>query len=70
MTAEIADPPDRLLRLPQVLPVFGQKKTALYSAINRGFFPKPVKLGRSSLWPESELRSWLEARKAERPALA
>lgn len=60
--------PDRLLRLPDLKPITGMGRTLTYGEIKRGRFPKPVKLGRLSAWPESEVLAWIEARKAERSA--
>lgn len=60
--------PDRLLRLPEVKSIVGLKTTAIYGAVSRGDFPKPVKLGKLSAWPESEIAAWIEARKADRGA--
>lgn len=36
-----------------------------YKLIQEGEFPKPIKLGRSSRWLNSEIESWLQARIAE-----
>lgn len=58
--------PDRLLRMPDLKPITGMGKTRTYDEIKRGRFPQPVKLGRMSAWPESEIHAWVEARKAER----
>lgn len=33
-----------------------------YKLIKDGEFPKPIKLGRSSRWLESEVEAWLQAR--------
>lgn len=33
-----------------------------YKQIQEGQFPKPIKLGRSSRWPRSEVEAWLRAR--------
>lgn len=33
-----------------------------YKLIKDGEFPKPIKLGRSSRWTESEVKSWLQQR--------
>lgn len=57
---------DRLLRLPDLKPITGMGRTMTYDQIKLGRFPKPVKLGRLSAWPESEVRRWVEDRKAER----
>ena len=64
---------DRLLRLPAVRAMTGLARTSIYRAIaapatRGGGFPRPVKLGRASAWPEAEVRDWIEQRKAERPA--
>ena len=48
----------------------GLSKTALYSKIQQGKFPKPVKLSPKSVgWLESELDQWIEARICERDSL-
>lgn len=36
-----------------------------YKLIQDGVFPKPIKLGRSSRWLESEVEAWLQQRIAE-----
>lgn len=59
---------DRLLRLPDVRKITGLGRTSVYEAVASRNFPKPVKMGRLSAWPESEVRAWIEARKAERDA--
>nr|WP_206761105.1 AlpA family phage regulatory protein [Tabrizicola soli] len=57
-----------MLRLPVVQDLTGLGRASIYKAIVERAFPKPVKLGRASAWPESEVRRWIEARKAERCA--
>ncbi|MDM7313858.1 helix-turn-helix domain-containing protein, partial [Klebsiella pneumoniae] len=40
----------------------------IYQLIKDGIFPKPIKLGRSSRWLQSEVEAWLQARiDASRP---
>ncbi|MBZ6561583.1 AlpA family phage regulatory protein [Klebsiella pneumoniae] len=34
----------------------------IYRLIKDGVFPKPIKLGRSSRWLQSEVESWLQER--------
>lgn len=46
----------------------GMHPSTIYAEIAAGRFPAPVKLGRSSRWPESEVDAWIEARKRERDA--
>lgn len=36
-----------------------------YKLISLGEFPKPIKLGRSSRWLESEVEAWLQQRIAQ-----
>ncbi|ECC5186935.1 AlpA family transcriptional regulator [Salmonella enterica subsp. salamae] len=36
-----------------------------YKLIQDGVFPKPIKLGRSSRWLQSEVEVWLQQRIAE-----
>lgn len=65
----MADPrptPERLLRVPAVLGLIGLQRSCLYRHIASGDFPRPVKLGRISAWPEHEVTAWIAARKAER----
>lgn len=49
----------RLLRMPQVLDRVGLKKTVIYERIKAGTFPKPIKLGSASAWPEHEVENWI-----------
>lgn len=53
---------NRLLRLPDVLHKIGLKKTALYDMIKRGQFRQPVKLGKTSVWPEDYVDRWIQER--------
>lgn len=57
---------DRLLRLPQVLERVGLSRPTLYRRIEAGEFPKQIKLGTSSAWPESEVSAYVEKAKASR----
>lgn len=58
--------PIRLLRLKEVIQRCGLGKTAIYTRIRAGEFPKPVDLGGVVAWVESELVDWIEARIAAR----
>ena len=45
----------------------GLSRSGTYEAIERGDFPKPVKIGpRAVAWIESEIEAWKAARMAER----
>jgi len=56
-----------LLRISEVRRLTGLSDSAIYRAVQRGQFPRPLKLSeRSSAWVESEVRGWIAARIAER----
>ena len=56
-TAEV-----RLIRLKEVLRICGKSRSSVYEAIQKGQFPKPVKLrGRSSGWIRSEIEHWVQS---------
>jgi prophage regulatory protein len=59
----------RLLRFPDLSDRVGLRHSAIYDAIRKGTFPKPVSLGRKAVaWLESEVDAWINARIAERDA--
>ena len=59
----------RLLRFTDVSDRVGLRHSAIYDAIRKGTFPKPVLLGRKAVaWLESEVDAWINARIAERDA--
>lgn len=58
----------RFLPLPQVQARTSVCKATLYELIREGQFPKPIKLGRKSVWLEAEVDQWMRDRIAEREA--
>lgn len=50
----------RLLRLTEVVSRVGLGKTTIYKMIGSGEFPEPVKIGKASRWPSSEITKWME----------
>jgi prophage regulatory protein len=52
----------RLIRLPEVKDITGLARATIYRKIQHGKFPRPVKLGRASAWPASEVHKWIEDR--------
>lgn len=34
----------------------------IYHLINQGLFPKPIKIGRASLWRLSDINDWIEGK--------
>ena len=57
---------DRLIKLPDVERLTGLRRSAIYELIQRGAFPKPVKVGaRSSMWSHAAVQAWIAERLAE-----
>ena len=62
------DSNDRFLRLPQVMDKVGFKKDWIYKEMKAGRFPQYIKIGpKHSVWLESEIITWMEARIVESP---
>ena len=53
---------DRLVDMAFITSYTGLTDKWFYKLIKDGEFPKPIKLGRSSRWTESEVKSWLQQR--------
>ena len=51
---------ERLLTLRDVEHFTGFRKSSLYSLIADKRFPPPIKIGRSSRWPSSEISDWVQ----------
>ncbi|WP_138923770.1 helix-turn-helix transcriptional regulator [Sulfitobacter sp. BSw21498] len=57
--------PNALLRTPDVCAVTGMARPTLYEAMQRGIFPRPIKLGeKSSAWGAAEVNMWCAYRLA------
>lgn len=57
----------RLIALPEVSTITSLRKTALYQLIKDGEL-RPVKLGRKTVFAESEIIAWVNERLASRGA--
>ena len=56
-------PPDRLLRLPEVMGIVGLSRSTIYAMVEQGLFPQQVLLGqRAVAWWESEILAWIASR--------
>lgn len=60
----------RFVRLPEVLTSIGVSERTLYDLMKRGEFPRPVKIGKMSVWVDEEIEAWQQARLDERQAQA
>lgn len=50
-----------ILRLPDVQKRVGLSRSSIYTAINRGQFPRSISLGTRSVgWLESDIAGWID----------
>lgn len=50
---------EKLLKLPQVKSIIPLSKCQIYILIKKEEFPKPLKIGRTSLWKLSEIEEYI-----------
>lgn len=53
---------DQFVDMAFIIRLTGLTDKWFYKLIKDGAFPKPIKLGRSSRWLQSEVEAWLQAR--------
>lgn len=53
---------DKFVDMAFITQLTGLTDKWFYKLIKDGEFPKPIKLGRSSRWLESEVEAWLQER--------
>lgn len=56
---------DKFVDMTFITQLTGLTDKWFYKLIQLGQFPKPIKLGRSSRWLESEVEAWLQQRIAQ-----
>ncbi|AUO66076.1 Rha family transcriptional regulator [Citrobacter freundii complex sp. CFNIH2] len=56
---------DKFVDMAFITQLTGLTDKWFYRLIQLGEFPKPIKLGRSSRWLESEVEAWLQQRIAK-----
>lgn len=55
---------EKIIRRPEVEARIGLSRSTIYSMMDKGEFPRPIKLGRKAVgWLESDINDWLESRK-------
>ena len=65
MTTPISLINDKFVDMTFITQLTGLTDKWFYKLISLGEFPKPIKLGRSSRWLESEVEAWLQQRIAQ-----
>jgi len=56
---------ETLMRLPDVSRCVGYRRSMIYRLIDEKRFPKPLKLGRVSVWRKTEIERWISDRIAD-----
>lgn len=49
-----------LMRIPQILKVMPVSKSKFWLMVQKGEFPKPIKIGRSSFWTIEQVQSFIQ----------
>lgn len=53
---------DKMVDMAFITTFTGLSDKWFYKLISEGLFPKPIKLGRSSRWMQSEVENWVQQR--------
>lgn len=57
----------KVMRLSAVMEMTGMSRSTIYLYIEKGSFPKPIKLGSRAVgWIQAEILDWLQARQTSR----
>ena len=54
-----------LMRIPQILEIMPISRATFCSMVKKGEFPKPIKIGRSSLWTQEQVQAYMRQKVKE-----
>lgn len=54
-----------LMRIPQILEIMPISRATFCSMVKNGEFPKPIKIGRSSLWTQEQVQAYMRQKAKE-----
>ncbi|OYY20784.1 MAG: hypothetical protein B7Y05_07060 [Polynucleobacter sp. 24-46-87] len=57
--------PITLMRIPQILKVMPVSKSKFWLMVQKGEFPKPIKIGRSSFWTIEQVQVFIRERSVQ-----
>jgi prophage regulatory protein len=57
-----------LMRIPQILEVMPISKSKFWLMVQKGEFPKPIKIGRSSFWTIDQVHGFIRERAINSPS--
>jgi prophage regulatory protein len=58
-------PPVTLMRIPQILKVMPVSKSKFWLMVQKGEFPRPIKIGRSSFWTIEQVQAFIREQSAQ-----
>lgn len=67
MTDKALASTDRLLKAREVASLLGLGVRTVWRLASAGEIPRPIAVGQSARWLESELKAWIKERQAGRP---
>jgi len=53
------------MRIPQILEIMPISRATFCSMVKNGEFPKPIKIGRSSLWTQEQVQAYMRQKLKE-----
>lgn len=59
MKQKINTPAERLLTIDEVMSQISFKRSFIYESMQDNKFPKPVRIGRSIRWKQSDIQKWI-----------
>ena len=65
--SDSSTPSIALIRIPQILKIMPISESKFWHMVQKGEFPKPIKIGRSSFWTVEQVQEFIKnkAKKAE-----
>lgn len=54
-----------LMRIPQILKMMPISKSKFWLMVQKGEFPKPIKIGRSSFWTFEQVQTFIRERSGQ-----
>jgi prophage regulatory protein len=54
-----------LIRIPQILKMMPISKSKFWLMVQKGEFPKPIKIGRSSFWTIEQVQAFIRERTSQ-----
>ncbi|CAM3634456.1 helix-turn-helix transcriptional regulator [Polynucleobacter arcticus] len=56
-----------LMRIPQILKMMPISKSKFWLMVQKGEFPKPIKIGRSSFWTIEQVQAFIREKSTQSP---